>query len=70
MYNGKPSTKTCLGSNKVHAHCFLSTKKKKIWNGRVACERLVKFSEDEEFTTSLRLAHECQPTKGHMRNTC
>ena len=28
MYNGKQSTKTCLGSNKVHAHYFLSTKKK------------------------------------------
>ena len=39
------------------------------FNVRVVCERLVKFCEDEEFTTSSRLVCECQP-KGHMRSTC
>ena len=40
------------------------------FNVRVVCVRLVKFCEDEEFTTSSRLVHECQPMKGRMRSKC
>ena len=40
------------------------------FNVRVVRERLVKFCEDEEFATSSRLAHDCQPAKGHVRITC
>ena len=35
------------------------------FNVRIMCGRLVKFCEDEEFTTSSQLVHECQPAKGH-----